>query len=432
MIKNIRNFAIIAHVDHGKSTLADRFLELTNTVAVSRLIPQYLDRLSLERERGITIKMQPVTMNYKGYVLNLIDTPGHVDFSYEVSRALAAVEGVILLIDGTQGIQAQTVANLELAKQQGLKIIPAINKIDLEIVDLEGLIEETRKITGENDVFLVSGKSGKGVPQLLEAIIENIPHPRENVDGEKCLIFDSHFDYYKGIIAHVRIFDGLFKKLDEVFLKQANHKFKILELGIFKPELQEKEYLETGMIGYIATGIKDPGILKIGDTLVKDLSVSPLPGYQEPKPNVFANIFPTEEVKFEAFRDSLNRLRLNDPALWIEPISNHILGRGYTVGALGLLHLEIFEQRLKQEFNTEIIVTLPSVEYLIELNDGQKILVKNPDNFPSREKIARIMEPIADVEIFTAILYLEPILSLVKNSRGDVKDVIYEEKIIKI
>ncbi|GIW65095.1 MAG: elongation factor 4 [Candidatus Parcubacteria bacterium] len=433
MKKNIKNFAIIAHIDHGKSTLADRFLEITHTVSKDKLIPQYLDRLSLERERGITIKMQPVTMNYEGFILNLIDTPGHVDFSYEVSRALAAVEGAILLIDGTQGIQAQTVANLELAKNQGLKIIPAINKIDLEIDDLDGLITEIQKLTGEEEIYLISAKSGLGVEELLKAIIEKIPSPAENnLFGSKCLVFDSHFDSFKGIVAHIRVFSGTVKKFDEVFLGQAKYKFKIGEVGIFAPELKEKDCLEKGMIGYLATGIKDPGILKIGETIVSDLNIPLLPGYKEPKPNIFANIFPSEEIKFESFQDTLNKLRLTDPALSIEVVGHSVLGRGFTVGTLGLLHLEIFEQRLKQEFNTEIIITLPSVKYLVELKNGKRLEIKNPDDLPSTDKILSIQEPIITIEIFVPVVYLETVLNLVKNSRGIINDIIYGERLVKV
>jgi GTP-binding protein LepA len=433
MKEKIRNFAIIAHIDHGKSTLADRFLEITQTIAKDKLIPQYLDRLSLERERGITIKMQPVTMNYEGFILNLIDTPGHVDFSYEVSRALAAVEGAILLIDGTQGIQAQTVANLELAKNQGLKIIPVINKIDLEINDLDGLIKEIQMLTGEEEIYLVSAKSGLGVEELLKAIIKKIPPPNTNdFLGNKCLVFDSHFDSFKGIVAHIRVFSGLFKKFDEVFLGQAKYKFKIGEVGIFSPELREKDYLEEGMIGYLATGIKDPGILKIGETIVSDLSLPLLPGYQEPKPNVFANVFPSEEIKFESFRETLNKLRLTDPALSVEVVNNSVLGRGFTIGSLGLLHLEIFEQRLKKEFNTEIIITLPSVKYLVTLKSGELIEIKSLDDLPPVDKILTIQEPIINMEIFTPANYLETVLNLVKSSRGTIKDIIYGERMVRI
>ena len=351
----IRNFAIIAHIDHGKSTLADRFLEITGTVSKDKLVPQYLDRLSLEREKGITIKMQPVTMEYKGYFLNLIDTPGHIDFNYEVSRALKAVEGVILLVDGTQGIQAQTVHNLELAKKENLVIIPAINKIDLQIPNLDDLLEDIYKLTGEKDVYLISAKFGTGVEELLSAVIEKIPPPRINTDTTRInadknnpyesvldlyksvndnprksaldpresvgLVFDSHFDSYRGIVLHLRVFNGIFKALDEVYLRQAKYKFKILEVGLFKPELYKTETLEDGMIGYLATGIKDPGILKIGETVTFDLETSPIEGYQEPKPVVFASVFPSTNISFENFENSLKKFQLNDPSIVLEKIN---------------------------------------------------------------------------------------------------------------
>ena len=430
--KKIRNFAIIAHIDHGKSTLADRFLEITQTVPQEKLIPQYLDRLSLERERGITIKMQPVTMEYQGYLLNLIDTPGHIDFSYEVSRALAAVEGAILLVDGTQGIQAQTISNFEIAKEQNLKIIPVINKIDLEIQNLDDLIQQLQILTGENEVYLVSAKFGTGVKDLLEGIITKIPSPKKYNSSGLALVFDSHFDPYKGVIAHVRIFSGNFQKFQEVYLLQAKHKFKILEVGLFKPDLKEISSLEEGMIGYIATGIKDPGILKIGETISLDQSAMSLPGYEEPKPNVFANIFPSEEINFESFKESLNKFRLTDPALYLEPVFNPVLGRGFTVGTLGLLHLEIFEERLKREFKTEIIITLPSVKYLVKLKNNQLLEIRNPQDLPSSDKILEIQEPIIEFEIFTPQLYLDEISKLIKNSRGEIEEILAEEKILKI
>jgi GTP-binding protein LepA len=433
MVEKIRNFAIIAHIDHGKSTLADRFLEITGTVLKDKLVPQYLDQLSLEREKGITIKMQPVQMIFGGYILNLIDTPGHVDFSYEVSRALACVEGAILLVDGVQGIQAQTIANLELAKEQGLKIIPAINKIDLEIANLDELIEELKILTGEDEVFLVSAKFGTGVEELLKAVTLEIPPPKiEDNQSVKALIFDSHFDSYKGIISHIRVFSGEFKKFDTAYLRRAKYKFKILEVGVFKPELIEKESLSQGMIGYIATGIKDPGILKIGETITFDLEAEPLSGYQEPIPTIFASIFPSEEINYENFAQTLNKFRLNDPAIFLEPITNPLLGRGFNLGCLGLLHLEIVEQRLKREFKTEIIMTLPSVKYLVKLKNNQEIFIHNPEELPSEDKILEIQEPIVKAQIFTSPFYLEKISELIKNSRGEIKEIITEKSILKI
>jgi len=432
MINKIRNFAIIAHIDHGKSTLADRFLEITGTVSKEKLVPQYLDRLSLERERGITIKMQPVTMEYKGYIFNLIDTPGHVDFTYEVSRALAAVEGAILLIDGTQGIQAQTIANLEIAKSHGLEIVPAINKIDLEIPNLDKLLEEIKELTHKEKVYLISAKFGTGVEELLNGVIEEIKPPKLKDEKAKALVFDSHFDSHKGIIAHIRVFSGKFKKNQITFLRQKNFKFKILEVGIFKPELKEINELQEGMIGFIATGIKDSGILTIGDTITLDLETEPLPGYKNPQPNVFASVYPSEETKFEAFKESINKLRLNDPSLFVQPTIHPLLGRGFNVGCLGLLHLEIFEERLRREFATEIIITLPSVKYLVKLKNGERKEIANPNDLPSEDKILEILEPKIEVEIFTPSEYLNGISELLKESRGEMININTEKSILKI
>jgi GTP-binding protein LepA len=426
----IRNFAIIAHIDHGKSTLADRFLEITGTISKDKLVPQYLDRLSLEREKGITIKMQPVAMEYKGYLLNLIDTPGHIDFNYEVSRALKAVEGVILLIDGTQGIQAQTIHNLELSKKENLVIIPAINKIDLQIPNLDDLLEDIYKLTGQKDVYLISAKLGTGIEELLSAIIEKIPPPISR--KEKCaLVFDSHFDVYRGIILHLRVFNGSFKALDEVYLRQAKYKFKILEVGIFKPELYKTEILEEGMIGYLATGIKNPGILKIGETITFDLETPPIEGYQEPKPVVFASVFPSTNISFENFENSLKKFQLNDPSIVLEKINSPFLGKGYNVGAMGLLHLEIFTERLKREFQTDIVLTLPSIKYRAFLKSKNYQEILNPEEIDFSQ-VLFFEEPFIEIEIFTPLNYLENIFNLIRQSRGKVKEQIIEGSFIKI
>jgi GTP-binding protein LepA len=426
----IRNFAIIAHIDHGKSTLADRFLEITGTVSKDKLVPQYLDRLSLEREKGITIKMQPVTMEYKGYFLNLIDTPGHIDFNYEVSRALKAVEGVILLVDGTQGIQAQTVHNLELAKKENLVIIPAINKIDLQIPNLDDLLEDIYKLTGEKDVYLISAKFGTGVEELLSVVIEKIPCPISR--KEKCaLVFDSHFDSYRGIVLHLRVFNGSFKALNEVYLRQVKYKFKILEVGLFKPELYKTETLEEGMIGYLATGIKDPGILKIGETITFDLETPPIEGYQEPKPVVFASVFPSTNISFENFENSLKKFQLNDPSIVLEKINSPFLGKGYNVGAMGLLHLEIFTERLKREFQTDVVLTLPSIKYRAFLKSKNYQEILNPEEIDFSQ-VLFFEEPFIEIEIFTPLNYLENIFNLIRQSRGKVKEQIIEGSFIKI
>ncbi|MGC8981552.1 MAG: translation elongation factor 4 [Minisyncoccia bacterium] len=432
MINKIRNFAIIAHIDHGKSTLSDRFLELTNTIPKEKLVDQYLDRLSLERERGITIKMQPVRMKYKGYILNLIDTPGHCDFYYEVSRALSCVEGVILLVDGTQGIQAQTISHLKIAKELNLKIIPAINKIDLNIQNLDFLIDDIKKITNEEEVHLISAKYGIGVENLLDDIIKKIPPPKILNNNFKALIFDSHFDKYKGIIAHIRIFSGKLRKNEILYLKSSCYKFKNLEVGIFTPDLKEKEVLEEGEIGYIATGIKKPEIIKIGDTILKDLNEEPIPGYKEPNHVVFASIYPSEKVSYERFNSNIKKLRLNDPSVKLEECYSPILGRGYLIGFLGLLHLEIFQERLRREFETEVIITTPSVKYEILLKNGRIIYIQNPQELPDQTKIEEIREPIAKVFIYSPLIYIEKIINLVKNRRGIIKNQKFSSSFIEL
>jgi GTP-binding protein LepA len=424
-ISKIRNFCIIAHVDHGKSTLADRFLEITQTVPKEKMHDQYLDRLSLERERGITIKMQPVTMYYKGYTLNLIDTPGHVDFSYEVSRSLMAVEGAILLIDGTQGIQAQTISHLNLAKSLGLVIIPAINKIDLKdnLLDLDLLQESIKHLIDVDKIYLISAKNGQGVEELIQAIIEKIPPPRI-LSESKALIFDSHYDEYLGIVAHVRVFGGEFKQKDTAYLLHGKTKFKIVSLGYFRPDLEEKDKLKAGEIGFIATGIRDPGVLKIGDTISLSNEISPLPGYKEPQPVVFACIFPEKE-NYEQFKEKIQKLRLTDPAVYLEPTISPIFGRGYLAGFLGLLHLEIFTQRLERDYyggSGGIILTLPSVRYKVNLKDGKSIFIRNPNDLPDPNFIESIEEPWAKVEIITPFDYIENIANLIKEKRGLIKE----------
>lgn len=434
MIEKIRNFAIIAHIDHGKSTLADRFLEVTKTIPKEKLVPQYLDRLSLERERGITIKMQPVKMFYKDHILNLIDTPGHSDFSYEVSRALYAVEGVILLIDGTQGIQAQTISNLEIAKKLNLKIIPAINKVDLNIIDLEILLEDIKRLINceEKDIHLISAKFGTGVEELLYDVIEKIPPPRILSNEPLALIFDSHYDLHKGIILHVRVFGGKFKKFETYYLKAKNYKFKAIEVGYFAPDLKECEYLKEGEIGYIATGIKELDIVNIGDSVVQDLNQTPIPGYQEPIPVVFASIYPGENITFEKFSENLKKMRLNDPAVRLENCYSPVFGRGFIIGCLGLLHLEIFQERLKREFSTDIILTLPSIKYKVVLDNGKEIFVQNAEQLPDMSNIKKILEPWVRIYIYSPLKYVEDISLLIKNRRGIITNRKFYESFIEI
>jgi len=422
--KNIRNFVIIAHIDHGKSTLADRFLEITNTVSKNKLTPQYLDGMALEKEHGITIKMHPVQMNYDGFILNLIDTPGHVDFTYEVSRALAAVEGAILLVDGMQGIQAQTLSNLQLAKEQKLKIIGAINKIDLDIHDLEDKKKELADLlnTTSDDIVLVSAKTGKNVDLLLEKVISEFHTPViDEKSPFRALIFDSHYDDYKGVIAYIRVVEGEIKKGEKVMFIASKSKGDIIDLGYFAPELKSKEGLKSGEIGWIATGLKDPGLVRVGDTITKKLPTEILPGYEEPKPMVFAGFYLANTGQdFESFRHSLSQLKLNDSALYFTPENSEVLGRGYRLGFLGMLHLKITQERLKNEYGLDLIITYPTVPYKV-LSKGDKApkIVTNPSKWPLSDKILYCEEPWVKMEIITPPEYLSVILKLINDSRGE-------------
>jgi GTP-binding protein LepA len=426
--KEIRNFVIIAHIDHGKSTLADRFLEITKTINKDKLVPQFLDRMNLEKKHGITIKMHPVRMHYeldkKNYELNLIDTPGHVDFTYEVSRALAAVEGAILLVDGTQGLQAQTLSNLYFSQKQGLKIIGAINKIDLDIPDLNSVIKALADLikVSPKEISLISAKNGEGVKDLLERVIREIPPPKINYNQPtRALIFDSQYDYYRGVIAYVRIVDGQIKKGDK-FLCLANKvKGEIVDLGYFAPELKSSFELQSGEIGWLATGLKDPNLIKVGDTLTLGKITMPLPGYQEPQPMVYAGFYLAQSKQdFENFRQALLKLKLNDYALSFTPENSEILGRGYRLGFLGVLHLKIVQERLKEEYGLDLIITNPTVSYRVWLEGSQEpILINNPIDWPVSEKILKVEEPWAKIEIITPPQYLSNILNLINRSRGD-------------
>jgi len=434
--KNIRNFVIIAHIDHGKSTLADRFLELTNTVSQNKLTPQYLDGMNLEKEHGITIKMHPVQMHYNGFILNLIDTPGHVDFTYEVSRALAAVEGAILLVDGIQGIQAQTLSNLQLAKEQNLKIIGVINKIDLDIYDLEKKKKELADLlnTTVDDIILISAKTGENVDLLLKKVISEIPHPV--IDEElpfRALIFDSHYDDYKGVIAYVRIVEGEIKKGEKIVFTASKAKSDVLDLGYFSPELKSKENLKSGEIGWIATGLKDPGLVRVGDTIAKKLPIEVLPGYKEPKPMVFAGFYLAKGGQsFENFRYSLFQLKLNDSALYFTPENSEILGRGYRLGFLGMLHLKITQERLKGEYGLNLIITHPTVPYKVLLKNNKTAkIITNPSKWPRSDQILSLEEPWVKMEIITPTEYLSAILKLINSSRGeDIHTISLSDKLI--
>lgn len=406
----IRNFVITAHIDHGKSTLADRLLEITGTVEKRLMKPQYLDQLELERERGITIKMAPVRMKYKDYTLNLIDTPGHSDFSYEVSRALEAVEGAVLLVDATQGIQAQTLANFESAKRAKLKIIGVVNKIDVAepeqisaaVTDLASLIGD-----GESDILKVSGKTGDGVEKLLEEIVKRVPAPRDiKSPTTRALIFDSLYDDHKGVIAFVRVFDGEFitPAGKNLRLMATGANFKPKEIGYFAPQLKIADSLRSGEIGYIATGIKDPGSLKIGDTVAIG-EVKALPGYREPKPVVFVSFYPEEGDKYDEFKAALGKLRLTDSALVFEPEKSEVLGRGFKGGFLGRLHFEIAAERLAREFRIETVHSFPSVAYEV---DG--VIITDPKDFPNDYSVAK--EPMTKIEIVLPPAYIGAVLQL--------------------
>jgi len=404
--QNIRNFVIISHIDHGKSTLADRFLEVTNTVNPRKMQPQYLDRMAIERERGITIKMQPVRMIWKDYILNLIDTPGHVDFSYEVSRSLAAVEGAILLVDATQGIQAQTLSNLEFARKENLVIIPVINKIDLPIANIEQTtreIEELLRIKRE-EIILTSAKTGENVEKILGRVIERIPPPREGGQAFRALIFDSEYDSYKGVIAYVRVFDGQVKKGEKIYLMGSGTRPEVLELGYFNPELVEGKELKSGEIGYIATGLKEIEKCRVGDTVSK-FETEPLRGYREPQSVVFASFYPVNPNDYDELKDGLRKLKLNDASLVFETESSEGLGRGFHCGFLGMLHLEIVSERLKRDYGLESVITSPSVVY--------KFLDK------------QIEEPWVKLEIIIPNKYLGLAMKLLETLRGKCGDTKY-------
>ena len=431
----IRNFCIIAHIDHGKSTLADRFLELTKTVEKRKMHEQYLDTMELERERGITIKLQPVRMSYESngqkYILNLIDTPGHVDFSYEVSRSLAAVEGAILLVDVSKGVQAQTLANLHLAQQQGLKIIPVLNKIDLPNARTEQVKEELAYLLAiePEDILEVSAKNGTNVEKVLERVIKVVPPPKlttSDVRNLKALIFDSTFDAYKGVIAYIRVFEGSIKKGDKITAFAAKARADVLEAGYFSPNLiASDDGISSGEIGYVATGLKDPGQIRVGDTITsqsESLKVSgfkPLPGYKEPRPMVFASFFPENNEDYDILKDALGKLKLTDASLVYEPESSAGLGRGFRLGFLGMLHVEIISERLKREFGLSLIISSPSVEYEVKLKaKREKLKIRSAAQLPDPSGIESIAEPIVSLEVLTPTAYMGSVMELISSIRN--------------
>lgn len=419
-MNHIRNFSIIAHIDHGKSTLADRFLEVTKTIEPRRMREQVLDSMDLERERGITIKMQPVRMQYAvgqdAYTLNLIDTPGHIDFSYEVSRALTAVEGAILLVDATQGVQAQTLTVLRAAQQLGLVIVPALSKIDSPLARLEDVQVQVMNLLGveASDIHLCSGKTGEGVEALLAAVIEQVPPPKEDVQKEpKGLIFDFQYSDHQGIIIFLRNFAGSIKKGDALEFAASGRAFNALEVGVFSPQPTAVGELGAGSIGYIVTGIKESGFARVGDTVrARGSKVAPLEGYAEPRPVVWASVYPESQDDFVALRQALGRLRLSDSSLSFEEESSGVLGRGFRCGLLGMLHLEIITERLRRESGISLIVTTPTITYEVENKAGKRVVVYSPPLFPDHGDVAHVWEPYVEAEILIPSEYLGALLPL--------------------
>lgn len=432
--ENIRNFSIIAHIDHGKSTLADRLLEITGAVSKREMKDQILDSMDLERERGITIKLNAVKLNYKykdeDYVINLIDTPGHVDFSYEVSRSLAACEGAILVVDAAQGIEAQTLANLYLAMEQDLTIIPVINKIDLPNADIPRVKKELMEVLGfnENDIILCSAKTGEGVQDILDAVIEKIPEPKINVeDKTRSLIFDSYFDPYRGVVLLVKLVDGKIKIGDTIKMMATNSTFEVVELGVHTPKEEKYNELKSGEVGYVAASIKDISTVSVGDTItvVGREAREPIKGYKKMKPMVFSGIFPTEPNRYEELKEALIKLKLNDAALSFEPETSEALGFGFRIGFLGLLHMDVIITRIEREFNIGIIATSPSVVYEVTLTDGSIVNVDAPSKMPEKTKINYIKEPYIYTNIIAPSEYIGAIMELCQNKRGIYKSVDY-------
>ncbi len=431
-LRHIRNFSIIAHIDHGKSTLADRMLEITKTIPERKMRDQMLDTMELEQERGITIKMQPVSMEYQyhgeKYLLNLIDTPGHIDFSYEVSRALRAVEGSLLLVDATQGVQAQTFTTLEMAKKAGLKIIPVLSKIDSPLARIDEVRKELVELLGvkEEEVLLVSGKTGEGVEKLLQTIIERIEPPKELIGGTesmRALVFDFAYSNHKGVILYVRIFDGSVKKGDQLIFGTSRKKFFVLDLGIFKPDPISKEKVSAGEIAYIVTGIKEAKVAQVGDTVTLFKKQLPtLDGYQEPRPVVWASVYPESTDDFELLKTSLAKLQLSDSSLSYEEEVSGTMGRGFRIGCLGMLHLEIIGERLKREFQLDLVMTAPSVTYEVLKKNGELIRVYSAPQFPNHGEIDLVEEPWVEMKIITPSQYLGNIMTLLYEYEGQTED----------
>ena len=421
--EKVRNFSIIAHIDHGKSTLADRILEYTGAIDKRQMKDQLLDNMDIERERGITIKLNAVRLNYNGYTLNLIDTPGHVDFTYEVSRSLASCEGAILIVDAAQGIEAQTLANVYLAIENDLEIIPVINKIDLPNADIESRLKELEDTFGfkKEEVILTSAKTGEGIDKLVEAIINRIPCPKGKKENKlQCLIFDSYFDSYKGVIALVRVMEGTLKVGDTIKMMATGATYDVVELGYHTPMEKKVNSLEAGDVGFICASIKSIDDIKVGDTITLNNNPSELPleGYKPMKPMVFCGLYPIDSSKYPNLREALEKLKLNDASLIFEPETSTTLGFGFRTGFLGLLHMEIIVERIEREFGVDIIATSPSVIYEIELTDGSINYIDNPSEFPERVKIKVVKEPYIRTNIFVPSNYIGSIMELCQDKRG--------------
>lgn len=428
--ENVRNFSIIAHIDHGKSTLADRMMEMTSTVDKREMKSQLLDSMELEREKGITIKLTPVRMKYKGFNLNLIDTPGHVDFSYEVSRSLQACEGAILVVDASQGIQAQTLANVYLALEQDLTIIPVLNKVDLPAADVPRVSKEVINLLGckEEDIIQISAKTGLNVDQVLDAVIERVPAPRGSEDSpSRALIFDSYYDDYRGVILYVRIVDGNIKKSDTIEMLATGASGLALEVGQLSPAMLPGDSLDTGEIGYIVTNLKTTRDAKVGDTVTvrRAPASEPLPGYRNVKPFVYAGFFPVSNEDYNDLKDAVEKLSLSDSALQFEPENSPVLGFGVRIGFLGLLHMEIIRERLEREYDLDLVVTNPSTDYHVSMTDGHELDIKSAADLPSVTKITEIREPWINGEIVVPNEYIGAVIQLIVTKRGRQKNLSY-------
>jgi GTP-binding protein LepA len=434
-LERIRNFSIVAHIDHGKSTLADRLLGLTGTMDARKAVDQVLDSMDLERERGITIKAHTVRLRYRArdgheYTLNLIDTPGHVDFSYEVSRALAACEGALLVIDASQGIEAQTLANYYLARDAGLTVIPVINKIDLPAADVEGTREQITEVLelDGSEALAISAKHGTGVPEVLEAIVHRIPPPTGDPDAPlKALVFDSFYDPYQGVVVYVRLKDGRVRPGLRILLMSNGRTYDVQQVGVFTPEMRPVEELSAGQVGFLTASIKRVADAKVGETITEAArpTAAPFPGYRDAKPMVFAGLYPIEDTQYEALRDALEKLRLNDPAFTFEPETSLALGYGFRCGFLGLLHMEIVQERLEREFDLSLIVTAPSVRYRVLTTAGEVLDIDNPARLPTPDRIEQIEEPYVHASIFAPTEAMTAIYRLAQDKRGEHRSLEY-------